>query len=60
MATGHSESPYDNPYDDDHAVLNEDFLNDGATCGRYMELETNFLQKSSLMSPHTTLLTAPH
>ncbi len=42
MATGYSESPYDNPYDDDHAVLDEDFLNDGRRLGTHMkELETD-------------------
>jgi hypothetical protein len=34
MASGHTESPYDNPYDDDNAVLEDDFLNDGTKYGR--------------------------
>jgi hypothetical protein len=29
MASGLSGNPYENPYDDDNAVLEDDFLNDG-------------------------------
>lgn len=29
MAGARIETPYDNPYDDDNAVLDDDFLNDG-------------------------------
>jgi hypothetical protein len=44
MATGRTESPYDNPYDDDHAVLEDDFLNDGTKDVKHLELlETDFL-----------------
>jgi hypothetical protein len=60
MATGHTESPYDNPYDDDHAVLEDDFLNDGTQAAIEMHiLKIDFWQRLSPTSHHTAPRTAP-